>query len=191
MNLQTSPNALNARSPLWSLAEDQILSAAIRSGKQMPELLKLLPGRTRRSIQTRAGRIGMPISQRPSRLGTRPTESEEAEILRLCRYLKSDATIASYMGCSRDRVATVRARLAAEPTRTSAGFNDLAGDPIEPRDDMSAARATKALRDRMIALFERQARAAGVSTEIAMLANLAGRGRAGPATTTKEMTFAR
>jgi hypothetical protein len=191
VNLSSHPNALNARSPHWTLAEDKTLREAIIAGKRIPDLVKLLPDRSPRSIQTRARRIGVPITLRSRAFCTRQPENTDAEILRLCGYLKSDSTIADYVGCSRERVAALRAGLKAEKRRTMAGFNDLAGEPIEPRVDVGAIKATKALRDRMIALFERQATAAGVSTEIAMLANLAGRGRAGASTTTKEMNFAR
>jgi len=175
MNPRSYAMSDNARSPLWSLDEDKILVDAIKAGASVPAMQRLLPGRTAQSIQNRAARLGRPLSLKPNPVAAVKPQGIDGEIIRLCGYIKSDSSIAAYIGCSRDHVAAMRRRLPPEKPMRSAGQNDLAGDPLPIRADTWAEEASAQLRDRMVKLYADRAHARRETTHFAMLACLYGR----------------
>ncbi|MGN6121694.1 MAG: hypothetical protein ACTHOJ_01930 [Sphingomonas oligoaromativorans] len=113
----------------------------------------------------------------------------DGEIMRLCGYITSNRAIASYIGCSVDKVRQVRARI--PPPVTSAISIDLDGPPIGAAKFESDARAsTDALRTTLVAFYRRKADADGTSLETAMLASLYGAAAAERFTMKKETTVA-
>jgi len=179
----THPASFNATAPNWSRAEDAVLRAAIDEGKHIGQIIPLLPRRTRYSIHHRAKRLNLNLLMSEADAAREVSAELANEILRLCGYIKSDGYIASYIGCSRELVGKIRARLPGE--RTSAGCNDLDGPPLPAREDMTAKTGSVALYNAMVRHFSALASSAGTTAEIAMLACLYGRDRAARFTTQK------
>jgi len=167
---------------IWSKAEDAILTGAIRSGFSEVAMIEALPGRTARAIQSRAKKLGMKLSFGAHARMPAPPEKIEAEVIRLCTYLKDDAYIASYVGTSKENVARLRAIGPARLKQTTGvrgrpRVHDKRAEGVD--GELMARAATRIasanLHSAMIRHYEARAKRDGCSVPEAMIACLYGR----------------
>ena len=176
----------------WSPEEDAIIRQAVRNGASAGAIVSMLTRRTERSVQNRAKRLGLNMVLRSNQVARASPQGLDSEIIKLCRYIKSDSYIANYLGTKRERVEALRRRtpvVARDGQGVGRPRAPVAEVPMSMDAEMKASTAarmgSKALRDAMLALYGRRAEATASTIQEAMIACLYGTEAAARFITTK------